>query len=228
MAFLAVAAVIAAYLIGSINFAVIFTKHFTKNDIRDFGSGNAGTTNVMRVGGLKPGILTFVCDALKGFAASLLGKYLFSIIISSNPSLSWAYPVYGAYLCGLVCMLGHVFPIFYQFRGGKGVAVSVGIYAVCCPKAIVLGLVVFALVTLLTKTVSIGSLIATVTVISLSVVFYNSPIGIFKTELDSAASLLWQSVLSIGMGVTIILKHIPNIKRLFSGEEKKIKIRRNK
>ena len=108
------------------------------------------------------------------------------------------------------------------------VAVSVGIYAVCCPKAIVLGLVVFALVTLLTKTVSIGSLIATVTVISLSVVFYNSPIGIFKTELDSAASLLWQSVLSIGMGVTIILKHIPNIKRLFSGEEKKIKIRRNK
>lgn len=228
MAFLAVAAVIAAYLIGSINFAVIFTKHFTKNDIRDFGSGNAGTTNVMRVGGLKPGILTFVCDALKGFAASLLGKYLFSIIISSNPSLSWAYPVYGAYLCGLVCMLGHVFPIFYQFRGGKGVAVSVGIYAVCCPKAIVLGLVVFALVTLLTKTVSIGSLIATVTVISLSVVFYNSPIGIFKTELDSAASLLWQSVLSIGMGVTIILKHIPNIKRIFSGEEKKIKIRRNK
>ena len=228
MAFLAVAAVIAAYHIGSINFAVIFTKHFTKNDIRDFGSGNAGTTNVMRVGGLKPGILTFVCDALKGFAASLLGKYLFSIIISSNPSLSWAYPVYGAYLCGLVCMLGHVFPIFYQFRGGKGVAVSVGIYAVCCPKAIVLGLVVFALVTLLTKTVSIGSLIATVTVISLSVVFYNSPIGIFKTELDSAASLLWQSVLSIGMGVTIILKHIPNIKRLFSGEEKKIKIRRNK
>ena len=228
MAFLAVAAVIAAYLIGSINFAVIFTKHFTKNDIRDFGSGNAGTTNVMRVGGLKPGILTFVCDALKGFAASLLGKYLFSIIISSNPSLSWAYPVYGAYLCGLVCMLGHVFPIFYQFRGGKGVAVSVGIYAVCCPKAIVLGLVVFALVTLLTKTVSIGSLIATVTVISLSVVFYNSPIGIFKTELDSAASLLWQSVLSIGMGVTIILKHIPNIKRIFSGDEKKIKIRRNK
>lgn len=228
MAFLAVAAVIAAYLIGSINFAVIFTKHFTKNDIRDFGSGNAGTTNVMRVGGLKPGILTFVCDALKGFAASLLGKYLFSIIISSNPSLSWAYPVYGAYLCGFVCMLGHVFPIFYQFRGGKGVAVSVGIYAVCCPKAIVLGLIVFALVTLLTKTVSIGSLIATVTVISLSVVFYNSPIGIFKTELDSAASLLWQSVLSIGMGVTIILKHIPNIKRLFSGEEKKIKIRRNK
>ena len=228
MAFLAVAAVIAAYLIGSINFAVIFTKHFTKNDIRDFGSGNAGTTNVMRVGGLKPGILTFVCDALKGFAASLLGKYLFSIIISSNPSLSWAYPIYGAYLCGFVCMLGHVFPIFYQFRGGKGVAVSVGIYAVCCPKAIVLGLIVFTLVTLLTKTVSIGSLIATVTVISLSVVFYNSPIGIFKTELDSAASLLWQSVLSIGMGVTIILKHIPNIKRLFSGEEKKIKIRRNK
>ena len=228
MAFLAVAAVIAAYLIGSINFAVIFTKHFTKNDIRDFGSGNAGTTNVMRVGGLKPGILTFVCDALKGFAASLLGKYLFSIIISSNPSLSWAYPIYGAYLCGFVCMLGHVFPIFYQFRGGKGVAVSVGIYAVCCPKAIVLGLIVFDLVTLLTKTVSIGSLIATVSVISLSVVFYNSPIGIFKTELDSVASLLWQSELSIGMGVTIILKHIPNIKRLFSGEERKIKIRRNK
>ena len=116
-----------------------------------------------------PGILTFVCDALKGFVASYLGKLVFGLVMSSG--IDWLDPIYGAYLCGIACMLGHVFPIFFQFKGGKGAATSVGIYAVCCPLAIILGLCAFALVLLTTKIVSLGSLAAALTVVVLSIVF---------------------------------------------------------
>ncbi|MBQ8648957.1 MAG: glycerol-3-phosphate 1-O-acyltransferase PlsY [Clostridia bacterium] len=211
----AIITVIAAYLLGSINFAVIFSAVFVKKDVRDMGSGNAGTTNVMRTAGFLPGLLTFICDALKGFAACMIGKLIFDYIYTATGA-EWALPIYGAYLCGVACMLGHIFPLFFQFRGGKGVATSVGIFAVCCPIAIVIGLAVFAVMTLITKIVSLSSLTATVTVVVLSVVFYN----------ENAA--LWpQAVLSIIMGAMVFLKHKENIKRLVSGEESKINIRRH-
>lgn len=208
----AVAAVVIAYLLGSINFAVIFANAFLKKDVRELGSGNAGTTNVMRTAGFLPGALTFVCDALKGFAACFIGKMLF--IHAYPDTIPW---IYVAYMCGVACMLGHVFPIFFGFKGGKGVATSVGIFAVCCPIAIVIGLTVFALMVLLTKIVSLSSLIATVTVISLSIVFYNSD-----------ANIALPAVLSISMGAIVFLKHKDNIKRLVKGEEKKITVRRKK
>lgn len=214
MIFLALIVVIAAYLIGSISFAVIFTKLFIKTDVRELGSGNAGTTNVMRVGGFLPGALTFVCDALKGFVACYAGKLVFQYI-AENTDAIWCSPVYGAFICGVACMLGHVFPIFFQFKGGKGIATSVGIFAVCCPIAIVLGLSVFALCMLITRIVSLSSILAAVTVVTLTMVFYN----------DTAA--FWpQAVLAVIMGAIVILKHAENIKRLLAGTEKKITIRR--
>ena len=206
------AAVVIAYLLGSINFAVIFANAFLKKDVRELGSGNAGTTNVMRTAGFLPGALTFICDALKGFAACFIGKMLF--IHAFPDTVPW---IYVAYMCGLACMLGHVFPIFFRFKGGKGVATSVGIFSVCCPIAIILGLTVFALMTLFTRIVSLSSLVATVTVISLSIVFYNSD-----------ANIVLPAVLSISMGVIVFLKHKDNIKRLVKGEEKKISVRRKK
>lgn len=208
----AVAAVVIAYFLGSINFAVIFANAFLKKDVRELGSGNAGTTNVMRTAGFLPGALTFICDALKGFAACFIGKMLF--IHAYPDTIPW---IYVAYMCGVACMLGHVFPIFFGFKGGKGVATSVGIFAVCCPIAIIIGLTVFALMVLLTKIVSLSSLIATVTVISLSIVFYNSD-----------ANIALPAVLSISMGAIVFLKHKDNIKRLVKGEEKKITVRRKK
>ena len=206
--------VIVAYLLGSINFAVIFSNAFMKKDVRDMGSGNAGTTNVMRTAGFLPGALTFIRDALKGFAACYIGRLVFEYISHFEPG-EWAMPVYGAYICGLACMLGHVFPIFYQFKGGKGVATSVGIFAVCCPIAIVIGLLVFAIVLAFSKMVSLSSLIATVTVVTLSIVFY-----------DIDASIYPQAILSIIMGIIVFSKHIENIKRLISGTENKIGSRR--
>ena len=205
MVFAAIAVVIAAYFIGSVNFAVIFARAFLKKDVRNLGSGNAGATNVMRTAGFLPGILTFVCDALKGFLASYLGKLVFGLVMSSG--IDWLNPIYGAYLCGIACMLGHVFPIFFQFKGGKGAATSVGIYAVCCPLAIILGLCAFALVLLTTKIVSLGSL----TVVVLSIVFFAGEGNIFVV-----------AALSITMGIIVFAKHKDNIKRLVHGEEKKL------
>ncbi len=208
----AVLSVILAYLIGSINFAVIFSKLFIKEDIRNFGSGNAGATNVLRVGGALPGILTFVCDALKGFVACFLGE-----LIVENFSNNTVNPLLCAFACGLACMLGHVFPVFFKFKGGKGVATAVGIFAVCCPIAIILGLCCFALVMVLSRIVSLSSLLATVTVIVCTAIFHSS-----------AAPFIPQLVLSIAMGALVFIKHAENIKRLIKGEEKKLNIGRKK
>ena len=207
--------VVAAYLLGSINFAVIFTKLFTKQDIRDLGSGNAGTTNTMREVGALPGILTFLGDALKGFVASGMG-YIFFDYLSQN-GYEWLTAIYGAYVCGVACMMGHMFPIFFGFKGGKGVAVSVGIFVVCSWQAILIGLGVFALCLLISKFVSVSSLLATVTVVCLSVVFN-----------DSNSALWPQVVMSVIMGTAVFLKHSENIKRLISGEENKIGSKRSK
>jgi glycerol-3-phosphate acyltransferase PlsY len=215
MVFLSVVAVILAYLIGSINFAVIFSAIFMKKDVRELGSGNAGTTNVMRNGGFLPGALTFLCDALKGFVASFIGLKIFEYI--SHFEGEWSMPIYGALVCGLACMLGHVFPIFFGFKGGKGVATSVGIFYVCNPLAITLGLVAFAVILLTTKYVSLSSLIATVVVVTLSIVFY-----------DLNAYLLPQIILVVAMGAIVFLKHTENIKRLIHGTESKIGSKRRK
>ena len=214
MFFSAVITVIAGYLFGSINFAVIFSSVFMKRDIRKMGSGNAGATNVMRNAGFLPGLLTFICDALKGFAACMIGKLIFQYIYNLTGDV-WTLPIYGAYICGVACMAGHIFPIFFQFKGGKGVATAVGIFSVCCPLAIVVGLAVFAIVLFISKIVSLSSLIATVTVVSLSIVFYNQ------------SGAIWpQALFSIVMGVMIFVKHRENIKRLISGEEAKLSVGR--
>lgn len=201
--------VIVAYLLGSISFAIIFANAFTKKDVRTVGSGNAGATNVLRNIGVLPGVLTFLCDALKGLAAVLLGKFVFEYIHLCGEE--WALGIYGAYVCGLFCMLGHVFPIFHQFRGGKGVATSVGIFAICCPIAIISGVSVFAIITALSKLVSLGSVCATVVVVTLSLVFHDN------------AALFWpQAVCAVLMGIIVITKHSSNIKRLINGTESKL------
>lgn len=208
---LGIAAVIAAYLLGSINFAVIFSKVFCKKDIRESGSGNAGTTNVMRVNGIVPGTLTFIFDALKGFIACFLGKIIFAAYIYPNVDSIVTAPYSAAYICAVACMIGHIFPLFFGFRGGKGVATSVGIFAVCCPTAIIIGLAVFAVVTIISRYVSLGSLIATIVVVVLATVFRNSE-----------TPVLIQVVSCLIMGGLIYYKHISNIKRLLSGTENKI------
>ena len=207
MLFILISAIL-AYLIGSINFAVIFSKLFIKKDVRDFGSGNAGATNVLRTAGILPGLLTFLFDALKGFAACYSGKIIVANFANGNTA---QLAIYCAFVCGLACMLGHVFPVFFRFKGGKGVATAVGIFSVCCPIAIIIGLAVFISLAVITRIVSISSLCATVTVVALSIIFYNRD-----------ASIIPQIILSVAMGSLVFIKHTENIKRLLKGEEKKL------
>ncbi len=210
MVITALVSVIAAYLIGSISFAVIFAKSFLKKDVRELGSGNAGTTNVMRNAGFLPGALTFIFDALKGFAAAYMGYAIFDYIHTQTGS-EWSYAIYGAYLCGTACMLGHVFPLYFGFKGGKGVATSVGIFAVCCPIAIIIGLIVFTACALISRYVSLASILAATVVVVFSIIFYND-----------TASILPQIILALVMGAIVISKHKENIKRLLNGTENKI------
>ncbi len=206
----AIIALVIAYLLGSINFAVIISSIFLKKDVRKLGSGNAGTTNVMRSAGFLPGALTFIFDALKGFAASFVGKELFEYAATKTDAF-WVEGIYGAFACGLLCMLGHIFPIFFGFKGGKGVATSVGIFAVCSPMAIISGLSVFAVVLAISKMVSLASLIATVVVVLLSIILYGGE-----------PSILPIAVFTVIMGLLVFVKHKDNIKRLVNGTERKI------
>jgi len=202
-------AVIGAYLLGSVNFAVIFTKYFTKKDVRDFGSGNAGSTNALRVGGKKIGILTFVCDFFKGSIATYLGKVIFEYIAKNSES-PLANPVYGMYFCALACLIGHIFPLFFGFRGGKGVATGVGIYLVICPISALVGLSAFLIVVLISRMVSLSSIIGDISVIITALILrYES------------ASFWFQLLFCIILGGIVVFKHKENIIRIINKTENK-------
>lgn len=212
MIMLAVLSPLFAYLIGSISFAVIFTEYFSKFDVRKKGSGNAGTTNVLRVAGIKAGVLTFLCDAVKGAVACLIGKYFFSLAFNDPKTV-----LLGAYLCGFACMLGHAYPLFFDFKGGKCAATSVGIFAVCCPQGIILGLLGYAINMAITRIVSLSTLVATTIVVVVSFVQKG-----FLTYGVQPVIL----VLTVLMGVLVFYRHKSNIQKLIKGEEKKLKIKK--
>lgn len=201
-----------AYILGSLNFAVILSKLFANKDVRNFGSGNAGMTNMLRVFGVLPGILTFVFDVLKGFIACYIGRYVIFEYLNANYGDKGFYiPVYGALLCGIFCMLGHVFPVFFNFKGGKAVAVSVGIFLVAHWQAITIALLVFVILLLITRIISISSLTATVTVFVVSVL------------IPSQSGKQWVVLLmTFIMCAIVFIKHKDNIVRLLKGEEKPI------
>ena len=212
---MAVGAMVAAYLIGSISFAVIFSKLFTGKDVRESGSGNAGATNMLRTAGKIPGILTFVCDALKGFAACLVGRVVFEYLYTATAQNELFSPVYGAYLCCIAVMLGHIFPVFFGFKGGKAVACSVGTFAVCCPIAIILGLCGFVVLLLISRIVSLSSLGATVVVVTASIIYQ------FVGK-DITYNIIPVIILTLIAGFIVFIKHKDNIIRLAKGEEQNI------
>ena len=210
MIYLAIISGIISYLLGSINFAVIFTKKIAKTDVREHGSGNAGSTNALRVGGKLTGALTFICDFLKGTLSSFMGLKVFEYI-SAHSDYGWSIPVYGAYICGICCMLGHVYPIFFGFKGGKAVATGAGIFVPISWLTTVIGLLTFAGVTALIGYVFVGSVTAASVVVVTAIC------------IDKHEGNIWiKSALAITIGLIIILKHSSNFKRLLKGEEHNI------
>ncbi len=202
------------YLIGSVNFAMITARICAHKDVRTDGSGNAGMTNVIRTVGLKAGLVTFVGDMLKGVAALMLVKHLllqpFYAAADGQISALLA-PEYALYICGAACMLGHIFPLYYQFRGGKGVSTAIGVLFCINWQAAAFVLATFLILLIITKMVSIGSVMGAVEWIIYSFIY----------AADKGIGLqLYTTLLAAVIGGLVIIKHKDNIIRLHRGEEK--------
>ncbi len=191
-----------SYLIGSINSSILISRAVMGKDIRTSGSGNAGATNMLRTMGKKYAIITLVIDILKGVVALLLAKLAVGL---------GAYDI-SAYVAGVAVVLGHNFPIFFGFRGGKGVATSLGVVLLLDWKIGLITLAIAIAIMALTRYVSLGSIMAAVVFIILqivSMIVYNS--------FD-----ITRLVCVLILGGLLIVRHRANIVRLVKGEEHKL------
>ena len=205
---------IIAYLIGSVNFSVIFSKKFAGFDVREKGSGNAGSTNMLRSVGKKAAALTLICDVLKGVVAIVIAIIVGNIIQDSNKELLLQ-------IAGIAVVLGHTFPIFFQFKGGKGVATSLGILLMSNWQ---IGLIclVFALVLMaLTRMVSLGSCAAAV-LFPVLTLFINDHYTVLTEGKPGSTYLVY----SIIMAVIVLFNHRSNIKRILNGTENKLSFKK--
>jgi glycerol-3-phosphate acyltransferase PlsY len=204
-----------AYILGSIPTAVWIGKVHYGIDVREHGSKNAGATNTFRVLGKKPGIIVLLIDILKGALASSLPYFALSAMITLPDSGPNAEQLIGIgnvqIVASILAVVGHVFPIFAGFRGGKGVATSLGVIIGLQPIAAIICLVVFLSVFIASKYVSLGAMVA-------AVVFPFVVHFVLKNE------SLWMTLFSILLSVLVIFAHRKNIGRLMSGEENRMNL----
>ena len=208
--FVAISLLILSYLIGSIPFGLIIGKVAGK-DLRENGSGNIGSTNAIRILGLKLGLLSAVCDILKGIFVVILIYILEARGIWYNPLVINGDSLYILY--GIAAVIGHCFPIYIKFKGGKAVATSLGVILITAPLAAAFALVAFLISMLITRIVSISSTAASFTAWVSAFVLYGFTID------NNIYSCLFLTILLI----LIILRHIPNYKRLLNGTEHSFK-----
>lgn len=201
-------AALCGYLLGSINSAIIVSGRLYGKDIRDYGSGNAGLTNMVRVFGKKAGILTFIGDVLKSALSVFLGAWFCGGSYTGSMD--------GAYLAGLFCVIGHIMPVYYKFRGGKGVLAAATMILLLDPLVLFCLLIAFVLVLLLTRYVSMGSVVAAFLYPALTYITHRyltgSPPGIFKMLFCFVCGLL------------VIFAHRENIARVYHGKENRISL----
>lgn len=198
---------IIAYLIGSINFSVIISKKVAGFDVREKGSGNAGSTNMLRSVGKGPAALTLLCDVLKGVVSIGIAIALGNII---GGEIDKALLVQ---IAGIAVVLGHTFPIFYKFKGGKGVATSLGVLILTNWQIGLICLVFALLLMALTRIVSLGSILAAILYPVLTIFINDNYI------VSEGSSYI---IYSIILAVIILYNHRTNIQRLLNGKENKI------
>nr|MBP3680597.1 glycerol-3-phosphate 1-O-acyltransferase PlsY [Clostridia bacterium] len=195
-----------AYAIGSVNFSIILSKKIAGFDVREKGSGNAGTTNMLRSVGKGAAALTLVLDILKGIVAILIAKYLIGNIVEGiNVAIL-------VQIAGFFVVLGHTFPMFFGFKGGKGVATALGVLLMSNPLIGVICLVFALAVMALTRMVSLGSIMAAVLFPVLT---------IFITE-NYIANGYNYIIFGIAMAVLVIFNHRSNLKRIYNGTENRL------
>ncbi len=217
------AVIIIAYLVGSIPFGYLIVRATLGADVRETGSGGTGATNVSRHAGKVAGVITLVLDALKGAAAVVLAKLILGLPIvtvggpAGSPLLSRGLTEAHWWVAGaaIAAIVGHIFPIWLRFRGGKGVATGVGVFLMLAPIAVVLAALVFLLVVALTRYVSLGSILAAVA-IPLFVLLQNALIQ----PTESLAPIM---TVAIGGAALIVFAHRGNVRRLLQGTESKFR-----
>lgn len=204
-----------SYLLGSLNFGVILSKNLEKDDVRNHGSGNAGTTNMLRNFGKKLAVLTIAGDMLKVMVAIVIAKYL---IIDTNELAQFAFfgentDVILKSFAGIFAVIGHIFPCFFHFRGGKGVATSGGMVFMIDWRIALILLAMFILVVIFTKYVSLGSIVMAVFYPVFTYLFYKSFILVL-------IALVFMAI--------VLIAHRENIKKLLKGQENKISSKKTK
>ena len=209
IAILVVITVAVSYLLGCFNGAILISKYILHNDVRSHGSGNAGLTNFYRVFGGPLTLVVLLCDALKAILAVLLGAWLLGGV------LDWG--VLGKYIAGLSCMLGHMYPFMFQFKGGKGVLSSVAAILVIDWRLFLVWIAVFLVSVILTRWVSLGSILGSLTFAVGTVVRYHA--GVNGS---------WVCLFGIVIGALIIWRHRANLVRIVQGKESKFQLHKKK
>lgn len=202
-----------AYLIGSINFSIILSKKMAGFDIREKGSGNAGTTNMLRSVGKKAEVITLICDILKGVVSILIAVLAGKIIKNLDNALL-------VQLAGIFVIIGHTFPVFFKFKGGKGIATALGVLLMINWQ---IGLIclIFALVLMaLTKMVSVGSIAAAI-LFPILVAFIDQNY-IVQTSNSNWSYL----VFSIIVALLVIFNHRANVQRILNGTENRLSFKK--
>lgn len=200
-----------AYAIGSINFSVLISKNIAGFDVREKGSGNAGSTNVLRAVGIKAAVITLICDILKGIVAILIAVLIGNIVGNTDRALL-------VQIAGILVVIGHTFPIFFQFKGGKGVATSLGVLLITNWKIGLICLIFALVIIIITKMVSMGSMGA-------AILFPVLTIFIGDSFIVPATGFKYL-IFSIILAVFVIFNHRENIKRIMNGTENKLSFKK--
>lgn len=205
-----------AYLLGSIPFGYLIVRFNRGIDVRESGSGGTGATNVSRQSGKFAGVVTLLLDALKGAGAVVIASWIIGIPILDQ-RIDWE--LTGAYwwiaAAGVAAIIGHIFPVWLRFRGGKGVATGVGVFLVLAPIAVALAALIFLLLVWRTRYISLGSIVAAATI----------PLFIWLQDLfirPVAALIPVMTAAAVG-SILIIFAHRANIRRLVEGTESKFR-----
>ena len=221
-----------AYLLGSISFSIIITQKFSHIDVREVGSGNAGATNVLRAAGKRASALTFLLDFAKCAAAMGIGVLLFSAfanisVVTPTTHLSRQF---GLYVGGIFCLLGHVFPVYFGFRGGKGVVTCAAMITMIDWRAALIGITIFIVLLICTRIVSLSSILTLLChpIVTYLLTYYSDYRQGFLCRFKDVpfSFVISNTVFAALLAVVVLLTHIPNIRRILKGQEKKIKFRR--
>lgn len=210
---------LASYLLGSVNFSIILSRSVKHRDIRGGGSGNAGATNMYRTHGKIAGLATVLGDILKvlvaiGIARLIIGEEAFN-----------AYPYLIKDYAGLFCVIGHIFPLYFGFKGGKGVATCSGMILLLDWRVWIIEFIIFVILVATTKMVSVGSVVMALVYPFLIYFFYEASAAVTGIPVFDVIRP-YERIIAIGFALVfsliVLIKHKDNIKRIFAGNENKI------